>query len=213
MNIKLLIKKHCHFLLKYRNAFNVFRKHYCLPKFGYSAGSAQIGLPIIVTRPQNVFLYEKTRINPGAKIITCTGKVIVKKYTGIAFGCTIVTGNHTPTVGFPQTVLGHSHMNDKERDIVIEEDVWIGANVTILSGAHISRGCVIGACSLVNKEIPPYAVVVGTPAKIIASKFTLEQILEHEQEIYTPTERFTREYLEDLFLNYYNGIRSIGLNG
>lgn len=213
MNIKLFIKTHLPFLLKNRNAFNAFRKHYFLPKFGYSDESAQIGLPIIVTRPQNVFLYERTRINPGAKIITYTGKVIIKKYTEIAFGCTIITGNHTPTVGFPQTTLGHSHLNDKERDIVIEEDVWIGANVTILSGTHISRGCVVGACSLVNREIPPYAVVVGSPAKIIASKFTLEQILEHETKIYAPNERFTREYLENLFLNYYNGMHSIGLNG
>ena len=63
---------------------------------------------------------------------------------------------------------------------------------------------------MVNKEIPPYAVAVGSPAKVIASVFSIEQILEHERHLYKPEERLSREYLEALFAKYYDGKKSIG---
>jgi acetyltransferase-like isoleucine patch superfamily enzyme len=54
--------------------------------------------------------------------------------------------------------------------ITIEDDVWVGANVTFLDGAHVGRGCVIGAGSLVRGNIPAYSVAVGIPARIIRSR-------------------------------------------
>lgn len=90
-----------------------------------------------------------------------------KKYTEFAANCTIVTNNHRSTVGIPQFILGASHVNDQSGDVIIEEDVWLGTGVTILSGVRLGRGCIVGANSLVTKDVPPYAVVVGTPAKII----------------------------------------------
>ena len=52
--------------------------------------------------------------------------------------------------------------------IIIEDDVWIGANVTILDGAIIRKGAVIGANSLVNKEVESYSINFGTPLKFIS---------------------------------------------
>lgn len=194
------------------NAINLMLCQYDRPLFAHVGEQVQVGMPIICTRPQNVILEDFTRINPGAKLITYTGKIILKKYSEIAYGCTIVTGNHTPTVGIPQYRLGHSHMNDKEDDVIIEEDCWIGANVTILKGVTIGRGCVIGACSLVNKSLPPYAVAVGSPAHIIASKFSQEQIIEHEKLLYDETSRLKRERIAEIFKNHYQGKRSIGVS-
>lgn len=57
------------------------------------------------------------------------------------------------------------------KPIEIGNDVWIGANVTILRGVHIGDGAVIGANTLVNKDIPPYAIVVGCPARVIKYRF------------------------------------------
>ena len=59
---------------------------------------------------------------------------------------------------------------------IIEEDVWIGADVRILSGVKIGRGSVIGASSLVLKDIEPYSINVGVPAKKIKSRFSKETI-------------------------------------
>lgn len=55
--------------------------------------------------------------------------------------------------------------------IVIEDDVWIGYGATILSGVTLGRGCVVGARALVCKDVPPYAIVAGIPAKIIKYRF------------------------------------------
>ena len=61
-------------------------------------------------------------------------------------------------------------------DIIIENDVWIGANSTIMSGVRIGNGCVVGAGSTVTKDIPPYSIVAGNPAKIVKKRFTEDQI-------------------------------------
>lgn len=165
-----------------------------------------------LSKPQNIFLGDYTLIQPNCTFIIHTGKFIIKKWSSLSCNCTIVTGNHTPTVGINQRLLGRLHFNDKEKDIIVEEDCWIGANVTLLSGAHIGRGTVVGACSLVNKKIPPYAVVVGTPARIIASKFSYEEVLEHEKKLYPKEERLSPEYLKEIFDTFYRGKRSIGIN-
>ncbi|MGC6482608.1 MAG: acyltransferase [Synechococcus sp.] len=57
--------------------------------------------------------------------------------------------------------------------IVIEEDVWLGANVVIIDGVTIGRGAVIGAGAVVTKSIPSYAVAVGVPAKVISSRLNI----------------------------------------
>ena len=61
-------------------------------------------------------------------------------------------------------------------DIIIENDVWIGATSTIMSGIKISNGAVIAAGSTVTKDVPPYAIVAGNPGKIVKYRFTEEQI-------------------------------------
>jgi len=51
--------------------------------------------------------------------------------------------------------------------VVIGDNVWIGEFVSILAGAIIGEGCIIGSNSVVTKEIPPYSIAVGCPAKVI----------------------------------------------
>ncbi|KAI9888886.1 MAG: hypothetical protein M1814_006175 [Vezdaea aestivalis] len=65
------------------------------------------------------------------------------------------------------------------REIVVEEDCWLGGNVTILGGVRIGRGATVGAGSVVTKDVPPFAVVVGNPARVIR---TLENTLDGKGE-------------------------------
>lgn len=64
----------------------------------------------------------------------------------------------------------------KKGSIIIENDVWIGYGAAILSGVTIQNGAVVAAGSVVKKDVPPYAIVGGNPAKIIKYRFTQEQI-------------------------------------
>jgi len=52
------------------------------------------------------------------------------------------------------------------KDIVIEDDVWIGAHATVLPGVRLGRGCVVGANACVTRDVPPFAIVCGVPAVI-----------------------------------------------
>ena len=76
-------------------------------------------------------------------------------------------------------------------DIVIGSDVWIGHGVTILSGTTIGVGAVIGAGAVVRGDIPPYAIAVGVPAKVIKKRFDEEicTLLEKSQWWLLPKER------------------------
>ena len=54
--------------------------------------------------------------------------------------------------------------------IHVEEDVWLGANVMVLPGVRIGRGSIIGAGAIVTKDIPPYSIAVGNPAKVVRKR-------------------------------------------
>ena len=113
------------------------------------------------------------------------------KYNYVAPG----TGMFNVTIGSycsigPQIIMGgmeHSHwwysmsplLSDKSGEVpetVIGNDVWIGANCVIKAGIQIGDGAVIGAHSFVNKDVPPYAIVVGSPAKLLRYRFGDETI-------------------------------------
>lgn len=158
---------------------------------------------------QNVELDDFTRLQPGIRVISSSGKLIVKKFSAIGAQCVIVPGSHVPTVGLPQ-YLSYLYLNDKDSVIVVEEDCWVGAGSYLLSHCSIGRGAVVAAGSIVTKTVPPYAVVAGSPAKVIATRFTVEQILAHERVLYPEEERFQETYLRKLFNEQYSGLKSIG---
>lgn len=69
-----------------------------------------------------------------------------------------------------KTIPMQSQGYREECPVSIGNDVWIGARVIILPGVHISDGCVIGAGSVVTKDVPPYCVCAGNPAKVIKER-------------------------------------------
>ena len=182
-------------------------------ELGYCGKNSIIEYPVWFESKKTVFIQDNVKVRALSHFINSPSEnIIIKKYTVLATNCTIITNNHRSTVGIPQFLLGVSHINDKSVDVVVEEDVWVGANVTILAGANLGRGCIIGAGAIVSKPVPPYAVVSGIPAKIVAVKFSIEQILEHEKKLYSEKERFSRDYLENLFAKYYLSTKVFGIS-
>ena len=118
----------------------------------------------------------------------------VGRFVSIASGVNTISGNH-PThtmvsthpaffsskkrcgmTFMDQTIFEEVTYADKDHHVVIGNDVWVGANTTILNGVHIGDGAIIAAGSVVVRDVPAYTVVGGVPAKEIKKRFTSEQI-------------------------------------
>lgn len=85
-------------------------------------------------------------------------------------------------------------------NIVVDDDVWIGYGATILSGVHIGQGAVVAAGSVVTKDIPPYAIAGGVPAKVIKYRFEPEMIEELLKIDYSRLdESMIRAHVDDLY--------------
>ena len=81
------------------------------------------------------------------------------------------------------TTLCTENKVEEAKQTVIGNDVFIGANVTVLDGVHIADGAVIGAGAVVTDDIPPYAIAVGVPAKVVKFRFddaTIKALLEKQ---------------------------------
>jgi virginiamycin A acetyltransferase len=100
-------------------------------------------------------------INSGTVIYSGNG-VTIGENVAIAANCTLAPVNHE-FHSRAKTIVEQRFMPSRG-GIVIEDDVWIGANVVILDGAILRTGCVVGACSLVRGELPAYSINVGNPA-------------------------------------------------
>ncbi len=152
--------------------------------------------------PKNVYIYSEVGIER-CFISALNAKSIVKKHSIIAEGLTVHTGNHARQVGMLVSDFDESNKpTGYDHDVVVEEDVWIGCNVTLLSGVTIGRGTTVAAGALVSKSMPPYCICGGVPAKVIKFYWTIEQILEHEAKLYSEDKRYSREELETIFTKF-----------
>ncbi len=98
---------------------------------------------------------------------------------------------------------------DKKYQVVIGNDVWIGCNSIILGGVKIGDGAIVGAGAVVTRDVAPYSIVAGVPAKVIKYRFTDEQIefLESLKWWEWPLEKIQNNYL--LFSNIDDFIKKI----
>lgn len=108
--------------------------------------------------------------------------------------------DHISTFPFKAKILNSGLEGVSKGDIVVDDDVWIGYGATILSGVHIGQGAIIAAGAVVTKDVPPYAIMGGVPAKVIKYRFdnslvkellqidycklTKDMIMEHANDLY-----------------------------
>ena len=99
-------------------------------------------------------------------LITTSGGVSIGARTLVGYRTQIISGNHTiPPAG--QRIFDAGHI---PKPVLIGEDAWIGANCIILPGLSIGNGAVIGAGSVVTKDIPENCIAAGNPAKVIKER-------------------------------------------
>lgn len=159
-----------------------------------------------VYSPNYLYMEEDTSIPEGAVIMNGKlGKFIMKKWSFSSIDLLVICGNHMPVIGIPlikvtNEIKARLDTNHKfSNDVIVDEDVWIGARVTLLPGVHVGRGSIVAAGSVVSKDVPAYAIVGGTPAHFIKWKWTIDEILKHEKEVYNEDERISKSELISMF--------------
>jgi len=130
----------------------------------------------------NTEIGEGTNINGPAYIASRDiAPVKIGKYCAIAHNLRIRPRNHYTGYANLQDQLqnryGFPNLSVVKGAVTIGNNVWIADNVTILSGATIGDGAVVGAGAIVTKDIAPFAIAVGCPAKVIRKRFS-EKIIE-----------------------------------
>jgi acetyltransferase-like isoleucine patch superfamily enzyme len=141
-----------------------------IAKYGWQVGDHSYGAP-------NILELNRAKFSVG-------------RFTSIGQDVVVLLGNHrTDTVTtypfktlrrFWHTAAASQDDHSSKGDVVIGSDVWIGHGVTILSGVQVGDGAVLAANCVVTKDVPPYAVMAGNPARLVRHRFdedTVKQLL------------------------------------
>jgi acetyltransferase-like isoleucine patch superfamily enzyme len=121
------------------------------------------GVRIVTARGGSVSFGDDAHVQPGCYFVAVQQSVLVGRNVQIAPNCAFYPYEHGTEAGRPI----HEQPLRSRGDIVIADDAWLGFGVIVLSGVSIGAGAVIGAGSVVADDVPPGAIAVGSPARVV----------------------------------------------
>lgn len=136
---------------------NIIIGENCFMNFGY-AFSAAIGFTLVANELLRLTILDTSLVIIGDRV---------------QMGPNV----HIYTAGHETSVLSRIKFVEFGHPIRIEDDCWIGGNVTILPGVTIGRGCTVGAGAVVTKSLPPYSIALGAPARVVKTLPSVEEEL------------------------------------
>ena len=169
-----------------------FRYLFWRRKFGQIVGFVKLGKNLTITHPECIYLDrvkgvgDNTYLGPVVESVGVKYNPIIEigKGTWVGKNCSIAAVNRV-TIGKDVLFAGHVHITDHSHGyelidvpvskqqliskgpIIIEDQCWLGFSCEVLSGVHIGRHSVVAARAVVTKDVPPYSIVAGNPARII----------------------------------------------
>ena len=142
--------------------------------------SSYVAYPHIIRGGNNIELGEHVSVGPGATLFSTGAKLVFRNHIIAGPNLTAISGDHKYVVGeYIDVVKASEKESYYDQDIIVEEDVWIGANVILLKGVTIGRSSIVAAGSVVTKNVPPFSIVGGVPAKVIKKKWEDQDIQKH----------------------------------
>ncbi|HHX8350777.1 TPA: sugar O-acetyltransferase [Vibrio diabolicus] len=136
--------------------------------FGRSDQTTQLNGNFFCDYGYNIEVGKNFYMNTNGVILDC-GKVIIGDYVMIGPNVTLCTAGH------PIDAATRYTYEEFAKPIYIADKVWIGANVVVLPGVSIGFGAVVGAGSVVTKDVPENTVVIGNPARVVKENINTEQ--------------------------------------
>ena len=150
-------------------------------QFGsFGVGSSFDPTTSFIPRYENIFIGNNVIIRELVQFSADDAKILIGDDTLIGAGTCIIAGNHLfdrPGLSYKDSSKGSNV------DVILGRNVWIGVNVIILKGVKIGDSAIIGAGSVVTKDVPSFAIVAGNPAKFIKWRFSEEGIKIHKENV------------------------------
>ena len=158
--------------------------------------------------PDGIYTYRTIEVGDDVHILH--GACLMASESAITIGNKVMLAPHVTIVGGDHntSVVGRFMFDVKvkrpedDRAVTIEDDVWVGTGVIVLKGVRIGRGAIVAAGSVVTREVPPYTVVAGVPARVISVRFDVDTIIAHEAGLYAADRRLSAQYLADVLGQY-----------
>ena len=126
---------------------------------------------VVIMSPQKVEIGHDTFLNEFVRI-GGQNEVKIGNYVQLSQNVSLISENHK----YSNPLLPIKKQGYFGKKIVIEDDVWIGANAVILSGVTVGQGAIVGANAVVTKNVRPYSIVGGIPARFIKYRFSNKKI-------------------------------------
>ena len=138
----------------------------------------EVNSPELISIGSKVHFYRGAYLSPCGTHITIGSNTHFAPY-GVMYGPLTIGDNCAVAAHVVFASVGHGYERTDmpmveqpvlKKEIVLEDDVWVGANAVIIQGVRIGTGSIVGAGAVVTKDVPPYSVVGGTPARVIRSR-------------------------------------------
>ena len=126
---------------------------------------------------QNIRVGSNVYIGHNCEFLSSRAEIIIGNDVMFAPHVSVITGNHRTDVKgrTMYSIKDEEKIPENDGNVWFEGDNWIGTNATILKGVVVGKGAVVAAGAVVNKDVPPYTIVAGVPAKIIKKRFEDEE--------------------------------------
>ena len=126
---------------------------------------------------ENVEVGDDVTISHDCLFLATRSRIVIGNKAMIGPGVMIIGGNHNTAVPGRFMYDVRDKKPEDDQDVTIEDDVWVGARAIILKGVKLGRGSIVAAGAVVNKDVSPYTVVGGVPARVLSRRFDLETVL------------------------------------
>ncbi|MCS4181774.1 acyltransferase [Salinibacter ruber] len=148
-----------------KNMAQTARYYSYYPRFKKIGDGVIFDNDIWINRPHNISIGECTFIGMRCRL-NAIERISIGRYCGIAAGCTLMTWNHR----IHDRTIELRATGKEAAPIEVGDGAWMGYDATILPGVTIGKGAVVGASAVVNKDIDPFEIVGGVPAKPIGRR-------------------------------------------
>lgn len=141
--------------------------------FASCGANVTLGPGVEVAGARNIAMGDNVYLGPRATLLTTRARIKFGNFVMCGPNLTIVTGDHRLDVlDRPMmTLTDKDKLPENDQDVIVGDDVWIGAGVTVLKGVRIANHCVIAAGSVVTRDVyPEYSIWGGVPSRMIGMR-------------------------------------------